>query len=272
MRIVIPPVKSEGSPRGLGYWLQYLNGCPKQRALGGATSTAMDIGTLFHKLLELRYSGEIPGMDVALEYAEDNDAPAWLEALRLFSGYHAHYGHDWFKDCVETVEEELGLEGDKARVVFGVPEFTGRIDMAIRIKDQKMADRIAAQRNLPMLEPGLYLVDHKTSSRKSSTLAMEAQYNMQFKAYQILWQHVKGETPKGMIGNYVFRHKKLKPESFGSVMCMPPTEEDFQAIKTALRNASMIKDTLGEDFANPTQCFSWGRACQFLDNGLCNRK
>lgn len=270
MRIVIPPVKSEGSPRGLGYWLQYLNGCPKQRAYGGAASTAMDIGTLFHKLLELRYSGEIPGMDVALEYAENNDSPAWLEALRLFSGYHGHYGYDWFKDCVETTEEELRVEGDEALTVFGVPEFTGRIDMAIRIKDQKMADRIAEQRNLPMLEPGLYLVDHKTASRKSSNLAIEAQYNMQFKAYQILWERVKGEKPKGMIGNYVFRHKKLKPESFGSVMCMPPTEEDHLSLKRALWRAMVVRDTLGEDFANPTQCFSWGRPCQYLD--VCDRK
>lgn len=270
MRIVIPPVKSEGSPRGLGYWLQYVNGCPKQRALGGTSSTATEIGTLFHKLLELRYSGKIPGMDVALEYAEDNDSPAWLEALRLFSGYHGHYGQDWFKDCVESVEEELCVEGKEAMELFGVPEFTGRIDMAIRIRDQDMADKVGLQRNLPMLEPGLYLVDHKTSSRKSSTLAIEAQYNMQFKAYQVLWEAKKGEAPKGTIGNYVFRHKKLKPESFGSVMCMPPTDEDRESIIATLGNARKIQIALGEGYANPTQCFSWGRPCQYLD--ICNRK
>lgn len=267
--IVIPSAgMSGGSPRGLSYWLSFL-GCRRKKNLEegyyDATKSAANVGTLFHKMLELYYSGELE--NTVLEYQEGAEDPDWQETLRLFKEYRTRFPADEFGNVVgcETPIEQTysGL--------FGVAPVSGRIDMVVDVTEEAIETLKKSRPGMGELEPGIYLLDTKTKGKKSAHLPMQMESSLQFSAYQMMWNEAHPDTPcKGMIANVVIRHKRLVDSSFMSILVGPPTEVQKEVVRSTLKLCEQIKDQIGEDFCNTTQCFQFG-ICPFLQNGMCMR-
>jgi len=257
-----------GSPHGLSYWLSFL-GCRRKKNLEEGfydpTKSAANVGTLFHKMLELYYSGDLK--NVALEYQEGPEDPDWQETLRLFEEYRSRFPAGEFGKVIGC---EYTIEAEKEEI-FGIPKLTGRIDMVVRITEDAIKTLQKSRPGMGELEPGVYLLDTKTKGKKSAHLPLMMESSLQFTAYQMIWNHLNPTTPcKGMIANVVIRHKRLVDSSFMSILVGPPTDVQKEVVKSTLALCKKIKTEIGEDFVNTTQCFQFG-VCPFLENGMCMR-
>ena len=265
-----------GSGHGVSYWMAFLK-CPKryqyerqetmdERSPDGAPP-AKETGTLVHKLLELYYDPSLTD-DHILEYDEGNDNPAWHEALRLFEAYRERYPRNELGDVLHT---ELGLESRDSLESFGVDKFTGKLDAIIYLDEEAVDVLTMVRPTLGVLNPGIYLVDHKTAKSNMSTLPTQVKASFQFTAYQMLYQERFPDLPiQGLIANYIFKHKNMDPDkSFRSLWVPPPSDEKKAALKETLAFAYDMKMRYGEGHANPAWCFIYA-GCPYW-HGFKNR-
>lgn len=281
---VIPSKSSGGSPAGLSFWLSFL-GCRRRQLLDKdmGSSFAAGVGTLYHTLKELYYGPQ--GDEFVFEYQEGPEDPNWQEALRLFKGFRQRFPNDEFTEVVGVeVDISVGAAGSvlgepmaaseiamaaEARHLYGVPYLTGRIDMVVYVDEDCAAKH---RESGLMLEEGYYLLDTKSKGQLRQDMAFKFQHSFQSVAYQMMWNQLNPDKPvKGMIFDVVIRHKKLEDRSFVRVLVPPPTAADLDTLRHTLNLCHQIRETLGDDFANPTECFGWG-PCRHLTSGACEGK
>lgn len=271
MKIVIPSGSGGHSGYGISFWLSYLK-CRRRTRLsdkyGGDSSEPATIGTLFHKLLEEYYNGNLENRNVVIEH-QDGENPEFTEALRIFQEYRARFPSSCF-GRVEGAEMALEVSGQEALDLFGVPRLTARCDLVVYV-DELAVRTIKATRNLT-LEPGYYIVDAKTKKAKSKDFAIFFNNSLQFYAYQMMWNHLYPDKPiKGMIADIVVRHKKMTDDSFMCHLVGPPTPQQMDVVFSTLSQCYAIRQSQGEDFCNITQCFAFTGGCPHLLTGVCDR-
>jgi hypothetical protein len=142
---------------------------------------------------------------------------------------------------------------------------TARIDMVVDV-DEAAPKEIARRTGL-QLEPGVYLVDHKTRGQLNSNMAMGYTMSLQNHIYQMLYKACYDLEPKGMIFNIIVRHKKLVDNSFHAVLAPWPTGPQQEAAAQMLRNAKLLA---GTDMANWAACNQFG-TCRHYTEGRCDR-
>lgn len=293
--------------RGLSYYDSWLK-CRRQKILdglkGGFASTDAAIGGIFHKLVEIYYLGEF---DKYVIDCTDPKNPDWIEAVRLFAAYRKLFPPTEFTRVVacEQVANLGAREKDEPRFLpgigmhsglsefqaastewvlarracqdkFGVPELGVIIDNVVDL-DEECIKTLAVTRQLPpTLEPGRYLLDTKTKKQRDPNMETVALRLVQFKLYMMAAEDVPSIGPvKGLITNFVVRHKELEPKkSFVSTFVPPITEADRIFVKSYLtkcRERSEYHLARGEkDPANPALCQLYA-GCPHLESGECNR-
>lgn len=277
LSIVVPSEGGTGSEWGLSYWLSFMR-CRRKYLLDqlhNSAGSAASVGTLYHKLKEHYYNGDLTG-EVALEYQEGPEDEDWQEALRLFGGFASRFSNEEFTEVLGCeIPIEFGSWEDEAEKkdclnLFGVPILTGQIDMAVEI-DEACAARLAEGPAPLLIEPGRYLLDTKSKKVKTKDIAFKTQHSFQAIAYQTIWNIMRPEEPvKGMIFDFAIRHKTLQDYSFMRVLVPPPSKHDLEVLRHLLGMCYDIRQRFGEDFANPMECFGWG-VCFHLTNGTCER-
>lgn len=271
-KLIIPaPDLHGGSGDGWSYWKSFL-GCPRAYMLdqeGGTPSVALRTGTLVHKLMEIYYGGKFD--DYVLEYQEGNTDPAWTDALRLFGAYREHFSPTELGEVL--FNERRYMSEDKAR--YGVPRFSGQIDMGVRISDIHAADLMFSRPQLGFIEAGTYNVDFKTSGRGGMQWKREQRDSPQYTGYAMLLEDNDPELYKEFQGTLIIgliKHVNLELKSFPSLWIPPPDEREKKVLHHALQDANILKNLLGVDRANPTMCNDFG-GCNHLvvNGGNCER-
>ena len=269
-----------------------------------SSNEALDVGSCFHKLLEHYYEAK-PGAGGASPNHMppiDPSHPAMQEAVRLFAadevikgqrslGYKHRFPADEFGP-VGSVRTEFPLsygqwpaDADpavftatkEALAKFGVPIITGKIDLAAVNVDTATIARLSAEpRFLPLAEPGVYLLDHKTMRAKPAANGGDValRNRFQFALYQALWDLLYANQYgkcQGFIVNCIVKHKVLTDGSFFSLLVPPPSEEQLIPLRNYLSKCYQNMLTKGSTYANEESCFNYNRVCGHYTSGACKR-
>jgi hypothetical protein len=252
------PGGSSGS--GISYWSSVYE-CPRRarlakerKALGGdeeESKEAANIGVYYHALHEFLHTPSLRE-----EYVVDMTAGdfAFQESMRLFSGYRATWGDSPWGEVVAC---EVGL------VHPDVPDLTGRIDAVVRVP------QLTAKRGL-ILEPGYYLLDHKSSKQRNSGGGLKYEYGLQAAAYLSGWNKLMpGQPARGMIFDCIYRHKEISEKSFDAFL-VTPQPGDVDMLRTYVDQGKQLVEA---DFAFAGACVNqYGGLCPFAKDQSCARR
>ena len=275
-----------GSGNGISRYLG-LNGCIRRMTLGAAWAAdhegdeadsdaggAASIGTYFHALMESFYNDK----EAAVPFETLNTNPALTEALRIYSYYRRRYFAGEFGRIVGC---ELDCPGEDPEVAGRIKDFyegeelTARFDMVVEL-DADACD-YQLTRNKMALEPGIYVVDHKTKKYDEEGLAEKGRRRAQFYHYQMMWNLAHPDTPcLGLIANYVFRYQPAKKtgeidmdKQFRRFFVPPPDAREQASVKSVIRDGARNLRERGDMWANTLHCDDWFRKCPFLST--CTR-
>ena len=243
------------------------------RIPNNANTVARDIGSAVHSGLEVWFrSGDATAALAALELHKPNlDQLDYLKALAMLGGYFKRWENPFTEFEVHHVEKEFA---------FDIPntdyEFRGKIDVLLR-------DRRTGE---------WQLWDHKTSSRVDGDYILKRWMDLQLNAYAIGASESLGLD----IGSFVYDilskpELKLKktethPEFFARLteecsdpsryMRQPYTKEDLRVDETRKQIAGWIGSIIvaqetGFWGENTSNCFKWGRACEYWPLCISNR-
>jgi len=282
---VLSAAGSTGTPAGVSY---YTNPCARlvqlnaenalERAEKGLPPPPSEfepqVGTVFHKLMELYYTAGLNEVALPIDDLADFGKDPVQEALRLFTAYKTFYPADeWDVVSAERYFPANEDEGWEIGRHVGISPFTGRIDLVVRLTEAHAAK--LKERSGLDLNPGLYLVDHKTTGQLDRNASMKWELSIQFTAYQMASQVIWPEDElQGMIVNQPVRHKDLLrkthagfPHSFPRFFVPPPSETRAQAVRNYLREKQVY---LATGKTNIDACLRF-RPCAHYMTGRCNQ-
>lgn len=227
------------------------------------------VGLHFHKLMEARILRQL-GNDLIWDARASAFDINFLEAIRLYRGYHANWGSLEERWGCRVLAAELGLgEGpteDKVVAALG-GKLTGRADAVIEIVDPERAKHFTGHD----IMPGRYIFDYKTSKAHGSGDAEKfGPRNLQAQAY--LWLDTVEHGAEGAVGcifERVIGHKELiASKSYASFVVYPQMDaSDRLRALVELSNASQANPR-----HNPLMCDNvdgYGRPCWFGVSGQC---
>lgn len=273
---VLSKLEGTGTENGIS---QYEKPCARQYFLdklypdNGEDKFDANVGTAFHKLMELYYTGQLVNVALPLDDAADYRVDPIQEALRIFGAYTTFFpANEW-----NVVEMERYFPANQAEQklimeVLGVP-LTGRIDGVVEL-DETQATQFEERTGLE-LSPGLYLVDHKTKKKHDQNHAWKFQLSLQFSAYQIVAEALYPDKQmKGLIVNAPVRNKDLlkltatgKPHNFLRQLVEPPSEMRRVAVRQQLK---WKHEYLQSNQCNLDACVRWA-PCRHYLTGNCNQ-
>jgi hypothetical protein len=237
-----------------------------------------EVGRLYHLLQEHGAQADLSGV---WDLRDEAYNPEFLEALRLYRGWCSLWGSITNK-YGEVVATELSLPTPgaataAAQLALG-GEFTGRIDLLVRISD---ADAVMARTGLILPGPGLYIIDHKTAAGPNKTDAHKFTNHTQAMGYATLYNLEHPDDPVvGTIFDMLYKHKVFlrvpKIGAAGKVVQGKSHEHFYQATAPDDQGVIVNLVQLGShnydnDIPNPTKCHGPFGTCEYLTSGRCNR-
>lgn len=241
--------------------------CPKKAWLNSvhqnSSSAGSRVGTILHALLELYHTGK----DTRSVRFEPQQAQ-WdlIEAERVFAAYQGAMARGVFG---EVLGAELKVAGEPVEAAVGYAPYSATIDLACRLSERDCA-RLNAAHSLE-LSPGVWLVDHKSSSRGGGTFVEKQTANLQLQAYQLAWnasEYAASIGPAvGAIANALIT---TKVPQFYMLQVHAPSPVDKTSL-AALWRRVRLEIANDPKAANPTSCYKFGNACHHLQQGLCSR-
>lgn len=278
-------IRSNSTENGIHSYYSWLS-CPrkaylnelkrKEKVPNGFLSgiDAFDIGSIWHGLLAAHY--ETPDFDTTrLTYKlddgsslDENHFESRRDAEALFLAYRAHYLRADFTKILD-IESEFELV---------LPNFklSGGLDLVVGL-----GKRDLKKMNIDG-QPGVYVIDHKTRSKKEAMEYELALHNPQFAAYPKLAETKYGSEVRGMIINLGV---KTKTPSFERLL-IPKMATDLEWNRVTLPQlgiASRLKEEARRAIeskilpeARTNECFTYQfggwKACNFYSNNQCDRR
>lgn len=255
-------------------------------------SDARGVGTIFHGLCSEYHREPALSWAEAVEFVDETGAPYTAidaeisaEALRVFHGYRKEIPPEFFGK-VEAVELPIGAA---APVQIGSTSYdlSGRLDMLVRLSEAD-CERLGTivysyeTKKQPKImwdlgvEPGLYIVDHKTEAQRGKAVKVKFEQSLKFAFYQHVWNLEHPADPvHGVLANVVFKTAKVEQWTVQqSAMRDDPSllmmlESEFRSFER--RRVSGAFDGRGD--VSPLACFNetYGRWCEFFEAGRCDR-
>lgn len=237
--------------------------CPRkfnlERKGEGSSSTSADVGTMLHAYLERYFSGK-PETQLSFEPAPT--AQMEHDVARVFQAFKARRSRHCFGKVIAT---ELTLTGPAIEEALGAKPFKCTIDLVCKLAAKDCAG-LALTDNLD-LEPGIYIIDHKSSASGGGQFLERQMMNLQYHAYQLAWN---AEYPKtkcvGAICNGLIT---TKMPQFPLVQISAPKAHDVAALQSLFEVAALFMQHR-PDAAIATSCMTYG-VCEQYINGSCNR-
>ncbi len=286
------------SGRGISYYAAWAGPCGKKIQLDESLRDQgtdrenpvdargfhyFDVGTYYHLLHEIAARGQHDhetwdctdgSLDVDFE-----------EALRLFRGWKLAFGSLEEKYGARLLGAEVDLPGDYVKSAKIMLEFggllTGRADAVIEIHDPQaaMLNTQTEKSSGLILQPGVYIVDFKTSGSYSDLDYFKYTRDLQARNYLALYNRVHPEKPAvGFIFDQINKHAnlrrtptydkngKMKASSSFHAYVQLPAPDDAQALQQLVRVARINRDN---PKANPAACIGQYKVCPHLTSGLC---
>lgn len=274
--------RTGGSGRGVSYWSvpamcgrkrRLMSERPEVDTIGD--HTALDTGIYYHALKEFWLKGKVPdGVAIDADPIQDLE---WGEALRLFNWHRENFDRDYW-GAIVAVELKMPINEAHARAVIdwiGHDESTGACDLVVKMSADDV-ERIQLDRGIELNGPGIYIVDHKTSSTRKSDADAKANYtnSMQCLKYMHMLGLAFNEPIRGMVFDVLVKHKSLRRVPDGrngssvQTFMAIPKPEDSAIVKAAIAYGMHQRE---HNLANPFACYDHGRECVFLSKGMCGR-
>jgi len=279
MKPVLNSIKLGGSGTGISYYSSVMT-CERKAALTKqfeesrperVTLDAAYTGTLFHALMEMYYKHQTD--DFAIELDDTGDQQEMEEAMRLFREYTKRFKADeWITMHTEHLLPDPAIPGhvNDILAVLGIAPLTIRVDLVCEIRPEHV-DGLVESRGID-LKPGIYLVDHKTSSVRSGDQVFRYQNNLQMDVYMAVWNACNPSFQcEGMLVNNIYRYKALNAKAFETILVAPPSEDRVQQLKEWLMEAKRRVDA-NTATPNLSACFTTWGACPHLISGNCTRR
>jgi hypothetical protein len=221
-------------------------------------SEARDTGTIFHLLAQFHHTGLPFTLDIS-DWPVDELKNAAAEALRLFTEYAKRYPQDaWGRVLGAEVQLSIPLGEGPTNTV------TGAADLIVDIDEAYSA--ILGARLHTAVEPGVYLVDHKTHGSINQKQSLIDAFALSGWSYQLGCQAIYGARFKGMFYNHIIRHKKLEDKSFFVTFVEAPAEGAKEKLRKFLSYSQALKVI---DAPNLGACAQGYDICQHRITGAC---
>lgn len=278
VRIILQSVSGGSSGFGISFWKSWL-GCQERAARMEreyrerlrtktppplSTNPALLTGTIVHALLEYYYSPPkeraLKLDTTAISYMDDVGDPldvaaeSRLDAEAIFRAYRVEFPPDELGKVV-AVEKFVG--GEEVECALECAPFTCKIDLIVRI-DKRAAHRLRRTRQID-IEPGLWLVDHKTDSFRNPLYESYYTDEVQFTAYMLAWYAKTGTAPKGMLVNIL--GKQSRPR-FETIVIPFPSPDKQAVLASFLRLAQQRREEYDGRQCNVTLCY-YPNPCPF---------
>lgn len=289
---ILHTLASKGSGTGIGYYTAFAAGCPLSAALYNSDDrTFMDeksgaaIGTIGHAFQELHWKRQLdPNAQpsVAVEFTQHIAEENLVEAERLFRYFRSIIPEPDGLGTVVDVEATFPVPEDDAQAavlhwLFEVP-FTMRVDLITDLTEQHITrlkkKAVGWDGHLGILRPGRWLWDYKHYSRRESNLLDKTLGSIQYAAYiesynaLVEEQALAGPPVNGLIQCAIFTTKQ--PDIRMTVV-PPPSAELFEAVERLVSLGAERAKTPDLTVPSDNNCFSYGKICRWLTEGLCNR-
>lgn len=263
---------STGSERGHGFYKR-ADACPRKATLrslepeyDGPPSDKAAVGVALHALLARFHhpnrNARIGLKTVQFDYVCDGEpALGWeartYEAERLFAHYRERYTATSLGTPKHT-EFPFACSGRHAVHIFGVPKFTGQVDLISKVARTHI--RTIQRFGLDLTKPGIgyYVIDHKTMWRSPISGALEN--HVQFALYVMAVESVLKIKTRGTIVNCIIAGN---PPKFRLVYVPPPSQPQRVWISHWLQSvdARLKADPMAPGLG---ACFTFNQPCRYL--------
>jgi len=298
---IIHTLARGGSARGLHYWLSWLD-CPQRAALENErrdepetqarfvqTYSGMLVGTIGHaylehfwKMLQAERGAAIDPVGVVRFHETYVDDDARKEATNCVSSLLRVIAADGPIPLSTTevgfVEKEISSKDALMR--FGVPEFTGRLDVALKLGSEHIAALKGHAANTELLnvdgavgalKPGKWILDYKFLGSRDTNLLDRTLGSLQYAAYQMLFEELPGEEPAAGLIQICPFNVKGNPVRFTVV---PSPSEDARAmVRNILVQAREAQERGPVPKPLDHNCYPYKGICPFhhAAGGPCKR-
>lgn len=260
-------VKEGGSPYGITTIEEWVNGCQRKVALRGGSSYSLGTltGTLVHALLETYYSkGYFETENVSWRGVDLTDplfSQAETKAFHVFREYKMKFPPNEL-GCV--LEVEWGFEINVPHVI-GCAPFTGRIDLIIKLTKRDCI-RLRKTRGID-LEPGIYIVDHKTAGGIYATTFERLSNGIQPTAYMKAFPYVTGKRVQGALMNVMTTTRDVK---FHTLVIPRPGVLDTNRLFSVTESEAMKSwGNFENSRPNISRCYDYNGICGHWVNAQC---
>jgi hypothetical protein len=244
-----------------------LHGCIKRYYCesDGDSGADANFGTALHSWLASYHSGtELP---VLSEEVPERAFVSEAELARRYAKRFSPSGLGRVELCETRLTMKVAMPNymvGSVKVLPPTEPFVGTLDLVVDVDDEA-AMVLEAERGIT-INPGLWLVDHKTKTRKAPSLITQYLSDPQFTGYVKLFEHANpGRTVNGTLVNFLYRYKDDKADGFQTlVVPAPDRDAELTWLHTIKVGASRLRD-LGEDFVDNTRCFDYSRVCACWD-------
>jgi len=260
-----------GTPHGITTIEEWVNGCSQKVYLNSqgereqGSSLPLLTGTLLHALLEHYYkTQEAFDTDTISWKGADLTNPSWpaaeMKAVSAFREYRMHHAPDEWGAVLHT---EFGFEINEHSVI-GVAPFTGRIDLIVQVS-KKSAKVLKRTRGVD-IEPGIWVVDHKSTSGLNPNSVERHKLSLQGTAYTLAAEHVLKRPITGFLINLIEvaqTHRVFTLPVFPSVLA----ERRLLAVTQAKCMATW--PSLENHRPNVSRCFDYNSVCPHWVSARC---
>lgn len=221
-----------------------------------------DFGTVCHSYLAAYHT---PGMELPT-LSEEIPQGAYVSPAELMRRYSRRFTPSGLGTPL-LVETRLTMYVEMPEGMRREP-FVGTLDRVARF-DADECEFLAQERGI-MIEPGAWLIDWKTKTKRDRTMISKFLRDPQFTGYTQLWEANGGEPLKGTICGIIIRYAEDRDDGFVNLIIPPPDEDAILRWKSIIASGAEKLRTLGAEWKDATRCYEWGRECPCLMDG-CNQ-
>lgn len=285
-----------GSGNGISHFTTYAL-CPARAEYDRAgienlDRTGASVGFLYHVFLDAYRDPENdPTFDPSSVVLRDPEGE-WaeipeetrLEAERLFREYRDRFSPEALgrvlecetsyprnQDEADAIHQEIGY-GPRLVERFG--NFTFRLDLRTKLLTQpaKSIRRLWASEATkkqaaslgPVVQPGTYITDYKTTKAHTGIMVSEQMDRLQYIAYQLGWAAVHGKALDGLLVDMCV---KTRTPKFFLIPIPFPRRSEREVLRAFWR---YVEQQEPGSF-NPSACYTSFIACRHRESGKCRR-
>lgn len=286
MKPIVTTIKSSGSGTGYSYYNKWAE-CGQKATLdeelrvqGLPTSSQnffTERGIFLHAFLAIHYKGR-PFDTTLIRFSDVIYEDALTEADRVFRAYRIDHEPNEFGKVLEIESELYDEEGKPTRwnsevqtqleAAVGIAPYTFRPDLIVQLGVREVQRLRPSFANPELLQPGRWLVDHKSGSQQHANLFERRQWSHQYSGYITAWNTAQPKmSVRGLISNEIICVKEPKVLRYAIVMNADndTARHDYYRGVSEIMSNPILRSW---PRSSPEVCFGHG-TCKHFVEGTC---